>query len=93
MEIRSESIQVRCDKLPAPVIPRTRLQVWFIRVCSSIVLWTCLVQLVAVGGLWHPHLLSGITNRMSQRAQLRFEEVRSLPPLLPASEFLSPQSS
>ncbi|XP_059447571.1 rhamnogalacturonan I rhamnosyltransferase 1 [Corylus avellana] len=89
MEVRSESIQVRCDKLPAPVIPRTRLQLWFIRVCSSIVLWTCLVQLVAVGGLWHPHLLSGITNRMSQRAQLRVEEVRSLPPTLPARKYKS----
>ncbi|KAF5449577.1 hypothetical protein F2P56_030009 [Juglans regia] len=89
MEVRSESIQVHCDKLPAPVIPRTRLQMWFIRVCSSIVLWTCLVQLVAVGELWHPHLLAGITNRISRVAQLRVEEVQSLPPLLPARKYKS----
>lgn len=90
MEDRSEEIQLRCDKLPAPVIPRTRLQVWFIRVCSSIVLWTCLVQLVAVGELWHPRLLAGITNRISRVAQVHVEEVQSPPPLLPASEFMIP---
>lgn len=89
MEDRSEEIQLRCDKLPAPVIPRTRLQVWFIRVCSSIVLWTCLVQLVAVGELWHPRLLAGITNRISRVAQVHVEEVQSPPPLLPARKYTS----
>lgn len=95
MEVRSEGVQVRCDKLPAPVIPRTRLQVWFIRVCSSILLWTCLVQLVAVGELWHPHLLSNITNRISQITQLPLHvevAVQSPPSLLPASEFPYPQA-
>ncbi|XP_031262327.1 rhamnogalacturonan I rhamnosyltransferase 1 [Pistacia vera] len=64
MEVRSENIQVRCDKLPAPVVPRTRLQVWFIRVCSSIFLWTCLVQLVAIGELWHPKIFPNLSNRI-----------------------------
>ncbi|XP_038722274.1 rhamnogalacturonan I rhamnosyltransferase 1-like isoform X2 [Tripterygium wilfordii] len=50
MEVRSEGIQVKCDKLAGA--PRTRLQVWLIRVCASILLWTCLVQLVAVAELW-----------------------------------------
>lgn len=89
MEVRSEGgIQVRCDKLPAPVIARTRLQAWFIRVCSSLFLWTCLVQLVAVGELWHPHLLSNLTNRISAITQDPLPAVPSPPPLLPASEFL-----
>ncbi|XP_044492604.1 rhamnogalacturonan I rhamnosyltransferase 1-like [Mangifera indica] len=65
MEVRSENIQVRFDKFPAPVIPRTRLQVWFIRVCSSILLWTCLVQLVAVGELWHPKIFPNLSNRIN----------------------------
>ncbi|KAH7515990.1 hypothetical protein FEM48_Zijuj10G0086900 [Ziziphus jujuba var. spinosa] len=83
MEDRSEVIQVRCDKLPAP--PRTRLQVWFIRVCSSIVVWTCLFQIVVVGELWHPHLLYKITNRISQITQLplRVEVAVQSPPSLP----------
>nr|XP_010937209.1 rhamnogalacturonan I rhamnosyltransferase 1 isoform X2 [Elaeis guineensis] len=32
--------------------PRTRMHVWFMRVCAGIVVWTCLVQLFAVGHLW-----------------------------------------
>lgn len=87
MEVRSEGVHVRCDKLPSPVIARTRLQVWFIRLCSSLFLWTCLVQLVAVGELWHPHLLSNITNRISQISQIPVQVVPSPPPLLPASKF------
>ncbi|KAL5553729.1 hypothetical protein UlMin_041130 [Ulmus minor] len=92
MEVRSESLPVRSDKFPPPVIPKPRLQVWFIRVCFSILVWTCLVQLVAVGELWHPHLLSNITNRISKPKQvpLRVEEaVPSPPPLLPARKYRS----
>lgn len=91
MEVRSEALQFRCDKLTAPVIQRTRLRVWFIRVCSSILLWTCIVQLVAVGELWHPQMLTGISNRMTWLTPypLRVEEaVHFPPPLVPASEFL-----
>ncbi|KAL0917029.1 hypothetical protein M5K25_012069 [Dendrobium thyrsiflorum] len=36
-------------------LPRARLQVWFVRVCSCVLVWTCLAQLVAVGDLWHGH--------------------------------------
>ncbi|XWS64230.1 hypothetical protein CRYUN_Cryun06bG0168500 [Craigia yunnanensis] len=89
MEVRSENnIQVRCNKIPSQVIPRTRLQVWFFRVCSSILLWTCLVQLVAVGELWHPRLLTGLTNRISwiTRSPLRLQHtLHSPPPLVPPS--------
>ena len=49
MEVRSLEAARISDEIvsgsPVPAITRTRLQVWFIRVCSSIVLWTCLVQL------------------------------------------------
>ncbi|KAF4396770.1 hypothetical protein F8388_004738 [Cannabis sativa] len=88
MEVRSDGVPVRCDKIPAPVIPRTRLQVWFIRVCSSILLWTCLVQLVAVGELWHPHFFNNITNRISQIAMVP-RAIQSPPPLLPARKYKS----
>lgn len=93
MEVRSEGgIQVRCDKLPAPVIPRTRLQVWFIWVCSSILLWTCLVQLVTVGELWRPHFFERISNRLAHSDPLPLvieETVRSPPPLLPTRNYTS----
>ncbi|KAG0470142.1 hypothetical protein HPP92_016842 [Vanilla planifolia] len=35
-----------------PQLPRSRLQVWFVRVCSCVLVWSCLAQLVAVGDLW-----------------------------------------
>eukprot|EP00250_Pteridium_aquilinum_P016459 c23113_g1_i1 orf=75-1676(+) len=37
--------------------PRSRLHVWLIRLSTSILLWTCLIQLMALAQLWHPHLL------------------------------------
>ncbi|XXG38913.1 hypothetical protein AAC387_Pa01g0012 [Persea americana] len=48
--------------LPSPsplllaMLPRSRLQMWFIRICSCVLLWTCLVQLMAIGDLWRPML-------------------------------------
>lgn len=92
MEVRSENVQVRCDKLQAPVIPRTRLQVWFIRVCSSILLWTCLVQLVAVGELWHPKLFPNITNKVPWITLVpRHVDavIQSPPPLVPPRNYTS----
>lgn len=43
-----------CRRLLQP-FPRARLQVWFVRVCSCVLVWTCLAQLVAVGDLWRGH--------------------------------------
>ena len=90
MEVRSEGIQVRCDKLQAPVIPRTRLRIWFIRVCSSIVLWTCLVQLVTVSELWHSHFISGITSSIYhiRQVQLPIQEDNGV--AQPPPHFLPP---
>ncbi|PKI36796.1 hypothetical protein CRG98_042745, partial [Punica granatum] len=84
-------IQVRCDKLPGPAFPRTRLQVWFIWVCSSILLWTCLVQLVTVGELWHPQFLNKISNRLSHYPLpvVIEDPVQSPPPLVPARNYTS----
>lgn len=90
MEVRSEGgggLQqvIKCDKLPtAQVIPRTRLQVWFIRVCSSILIWTCLVQLVAVGELWQqPRRVLNLTNVSIH------EKVQSPPPLVLPRNYIS----
>ncbi|CAI0462946.1 unnamed protein product [Linum tenue] len=82
MEIRSESVGLRSEKLggSSPVIPRKRLQVWFIRVCSSILVWTCLVQLVAVGELWHPRFITNLTTRFSQIAGPLHVQVAVQPP-------------
>ncbi|KAK1266860.1 hypothetical protein QJS04_geneDACA000543 [Acorus gramineus] len=51
---------------------RTRTKVWFVRVCTVILLWTCLVQLIAVGQLWKPGAGFGgdISGRFSSLASL-----------------------
>ncbi|CAM8879773.1 unnamed protein product [Rhodiola kirilowii] len=66
MEVRSEGVQVRFDKIRGAVIPKSRLHIWFITVCSSIAVWTCLLQIVAVKDTWHPHIFSGLTSRVMQ---------------------------
>ncbi|XP_019059373.1 PREDICTED: uncharacterized protein At1g04910-like [Tarenaya hassleriana] len=66
MEIRSEGNHARSDKAPAPTVPKPRLQIWFVRVCSSILVWTCLVQLFAIGELWHSRIFTGLSNQISR---------------------------
>ncbi|KAK4741397.1 hypothetical protein SAY87_024985 [Trapa incisa] len=84
-------IHVRYDKLPAPVFPRTRLQVWFIWVCSSILVWTCLVHLMAIGELWHPKFLNKIPNPAQNPFPVVIKDpVQSPPtPLIPARNYTS----
>ncbi|XP_010523472.1 PREDICTED: uncharacterized protein At1g04910 [Tarenaya hassleriana] len=91
MEIRSESSNhSRSDKgtASAPTIPKPRLQVWFVRVCFSILVWTCLVQLFAAGELWHSRIFTGLSNQIS-RFSRPIEPVRSPPPLPPARNYTS----
>lgn len=94
MEVRSESVQLRCEKVgsgpPPPVIARTRLQVWFLRVCSSILLWTGLVQLVAVGELWQPRFFTDLTYKISQITPFSLRvQPPPPPPLLPPRNYTS----
>ncbi|MCD7460729.1 Rhamnogalacturonan I rhamnosyltransferase 1 [Datura stramonium] len=90
MEVRSESeVHVRSEKvlpLQGQMIQRTRLKVWFIRVCSSILIWTCLVQLIAVWELYHPRLFSGFAGYT--KLSVHVEETLPSPlPLLPARNY------
>ncbi|CAI8617567.1 unnamed protein product [Vicia faba] len=93
MEVRSEGFQVMYDKLHAPVIPRSCFRFWFIRVCSSIVLWTCLVQLVTVSELWHSNFFSGLTSHIYHTNQRPIQDdlrlTQSHPTILPARNYTS----
>ncbi|XP_021747154.1 uncharacterized protein At1g04910-like [Chenopodium quinoa] len=90
MEVRSDGLQaVRYDKVPVgPMFERTRLKVWFIRVCSSILLWTILVQLVAFGELWNPHFFAGFSHRLSHVSTFS-PNAPPPPPLLPLRNYTS----
>jgi len=38
---------------------RGRMKLWMIRATSTVILWTCIVQLTAIGDLWGPRVLKG----------------------------------
>ncbi|KAK4763903.1 hypothetical protein SAY87_013341 [Trapa incisa] len=83
-------LQFRCDKIPGAAFPKTRLQVWFVWVCSGVLLWTCLVQFAAVGELWHPKFLNKLSNGPSYPLPLVTEDsVQSPLPLIPARNYTS----
>ncbi|CAN4123878.1 unnamed protein product [Withania somnifera] len=66
-------VQVRLQQpFQRQVIQRTRLKLWFITICASILIWTCLVQ------LWHLRLLSGFTG--STKLSVRVDETMHFPP-------------
>nr|XP_004239107.1 O-fucosyltransferase 3 [Solanum lycopersicum] len=85
MEVRSESeVHVRSEKvlpLQGQMIQRTRLKVYFVRVCSSILIWTCLVQLIAVWELYNPRWFSGFTG-YTTKVSVHVEETLPSPLLL-----------
>ncbi|CAO2829548.1 unnamed protein product [Amaranthus hypochondriacus] len=67
MEVRLDGFpQVRYGKIPVPpLVERTRLNGCFVKVCSSIVLWTVVFQLLVYGVLWHPHFLNNFSHKLS----------------------------
>ncbi|KAK3012730.1 hypothetical protein RJ639_009563 [Escallonia herrerae] len=41
------------------MVSRSRMKLWIIRATTSVLLWTCLVQLTALGEMWGPRVLKG----------------------------------
>ncbi|ERN05750.1 hypothetical protein AMTR_s00006p00250170 [Amborella trichopoda] len=50
---------IKSEKQRNSTIPRSRMQVWMIRATTMILLWTCMVQLTALGEIWGPRVLKG----------------------------------
>ena len=38
---------------------RSRMKLWVVRATTTVLLWTCVVQLTAVGNTWGPRVLKG----------------------------------
>lgn len=50
----------RPDRLrPAGLVPRSRMKLWMIRATTTVLLWTCVVQLTALSETWGPRMLKG----------------------------------
>lgn len=75
--VRSERVQQQ-PLLQGAVVQRTRLKLWFITICASVLIWTCLVQ------LWHLRLLSDF-NPLTN-VSVRVDETMHSP--LPSESFM-----
>lgn len=73
---------------------RSRMKLWMIRATTSVLLWTCIVQLTAFGDVWGPRVLKGwpscFTHESAASARaLDIDFPSPRPPLLPPkSQFL-----
>lgn len=41
-------------------IVRPRIKVWMVRAITTVIIWTSVVQLIAIGEFWGPRLLKGM---------------------------------
>ncbi|XP_020590718.1 uncharacterized protein At1g04910-like [Phalaenopsis equestris] len=56
---REGKTAVAAQKFKGAMTSRSRMKLWMIRATTTVLLWTCLVQLSALGELWGPRVLKG----------------------------------
>ncbi|KAF0904753.1 hypothetical protein E2562_036971 [Oryza meyeriana var. granulata] len=57
--------KLRCAP-PASTAARSRMKLWMVRATTTVLLWTCVVQLTAVGDTWGPRVLKGWPNEEAE---------------------------
>ncbi|KAL5544870.1 hypothetical protein UlMin_008654 [Ulmus minor] len=62
---------------------RSKMKLWMIRATTSVLLWTCVVQLTALGDMWGPRLLKGWPSCFSQESTAS-SALQDKTPLVPA---------
>lgn len=59
----------KVEKLKSSMVsPRSKMKLWMIRAMTSILLWTCIVQLTALGETWGPRVLKGWPSCFTQES-------------------------
>ncbi|KAL0916478.1 hypothetical protein M5K25_013998 [Dendrobium thyrsiflorum] len=56
---REGKASVAVQRFKGAMVSRSRMKLWMIRATTTILLWTCVVQLTALGELWGPRVLKG----------------------------------
>ncbi|KAI4352363.1 hypothetical protein L6164_006624 [Bauhinia variegata] len=64
MEVKLLCAAGKVDK-PKRLIIRPRIKLWMARAATTVIIWTCFVQLMALGEFWGPRLLKGIPHCFS----------------------------
>lgn len=60
---------------------KSRMKLWMIRAITTMLLWTCVMQLMTLGEIWGLRLLKGWPSCFTHRQDL--SHLPSLPPNLP----------
>lgn len=87
LKFLGESNKAEKLKSSGPV-SRSRIKLWMIRAITTILLWTCVVQLMALGEMWGPRLLKGWPSCFSHSDLFLSAELSSVP----AKVLLPPKS-
>ncbi|KDP31393.1 hypothetical protein JCGZ_11769 [Jatropha curcas] len=61
-------------------ISRSKMKMWMIRATTSVLLWTCIVQLTTIGEMWGPRVLKGWPSCFSHESAAALEEKLSVLP-------------
>lgn len=70
---------------------RSKMKLWMIRATTSVLLWTCIVQLTALGDMWGPRVLKGWPSCFSQESAVASSVLQDKLPSVPA-RVLPPKS-
>ncbi|KAK9926174.1 hypothetical protein M0R45_023418 [Rubus argutus] len=63
---------------------RSKMKLWMIRATTSVLLWTCIVQLTALGDMWGPRVLKGWPSCFSQESAVASSVLQDKLPSVPA---------
>ncbi|BFG32948.1 hypothetical protein CerSpe_192220 [Prunus speciosa] len=63
---------------------RSKMKLWMIRATTSVLLWTCIVQLTALGDMWGPRVLKGWPACFSQEYAAASSVLQDKMPSVPA---------
>lgn len=97
IDLKALAGQMKANRMRPSMWSRSRLQVWLIRACTTILLWTCVIQLTTVKELWQPHMLRSCFDQFSPLAQQKiiatsYVSSSSKLALLPFSSSMFPDS-
>lgn len=72
---------------------RSRKNLWIIRATTTVLLWTCVMQLTALGDMWGPRVLKGWPSCFTSPGSPPMEVSSSLPPAVEAEKLVLPPKS
>ncbi|KAK1295836.1 Uncharacterized protein QJS10_CPB15g01072 [Acorus calamus] len=93
MGLKFPSSAVEKSRGSSVMVQRSRMKVWMIRATTTVLLWTCVVQLTALGEMWGPRVLKGwppCFNRPSDSPEAVVEAVTEAVTVSPAPKIVPP---